>query len=118
MRFRCRVLVIAKSFICNVFFSAYPRTSHVVSGEGKRTLNLLKGLLQGCWLVTKVLVYTVQFVSAGPCCGSGIFYPGSGSDHFLIPDPNPNIFSSRILHEKWNENLTFFLLLMLSGAKP
>jgi len=29
------------------------RTSHVVSGEGKRTLNLLKGLLQGCWIVTK-----------------------------------------------------------------
>jgi len=29
------------------------RTSHVISGEGKRTLNLLKGLLQGCWLVTK-----------------------------------------------------------------
>merc|ERR1719318_1482858 len=28
-------------------------TSHVVSGEGKRTLNLLKGLLQGCWIVTK-----------------------------------------------------------------
>ena len=31
-----------------------PATSHVVSGEGKRTLNLLKGLLQGCWLVSKV----------------------------------------------------------------
>jgi len=30
-----------------------PNTSHVVSGEGKRTLNLLKGLLQGCWIVTK-----------------------------------------------------------------
>lgn len=28
-------------------------TSHVISGEGRRTLNLLKGLLQGCWLVTK-----------------------------------------------------------------
>jgi hypothetical protein len=27
----------------------------------------------------------------------------SGTDHFLIPDPN--IFSSRILHEKWNANL-------------
>jgi hypothetical protein len=26
----------------------------------------------------------------------------------LIPDPDPNIFSSRILHEKWNANLLFF----------
>jgi hypothetical protein len=25
-----------------------------------------------------------------------MFYPGSGSDHFLIPDPDPNIFSSLI----------------------
>jgi len=33
--------------------SVTPNTSHVVSGEGKRTLNLLKGLLQGCWIVTK-----------------------------------------------------------------
>ena len=36
-----------------------PATSHVVSGEGKRTLNLLKGLLQGCWLVSKVSRGTV-----------------------------------------------------------
>ena len=34
-------------------------TSHVVSGEGKRTLNLLKGLLQGCWIVTKVSLRTI-----------------------------------------------------------
>merc|ERR1712096_88279 len=33
--------------------SVSSNTSHVVSGEGKRTLNLLKGLLQGCWIVTK-----------------------------------------------------------------
>jgi len=33
--------------------SVNSRTSHVISGEGKRTLNLLKGLLSGCWLVTK-----------------------------------------------------------------
>ena len=31
-------------------------TSHVVSGEGKRTLNLLQGLLQGCWIVSKVII--------------------------------------------------------------
>ena len=31
------------------------RTSHVVSGEGKRTLNLLQCLLQGCWIVSKVI---------------------------------------------------------------
>jgi hypothetical protein len=48
-------------------------------------------------------------------CGSGMFYLGSGmfylgsgmfylgSDHFLIPDPN--IFSSRIAHEKLNAKL-------------
>merc|ERR1712062_461798 len=30
-----------------------PNTSHVVTGEGKRTLNLLKGLLQGCWIVSR-----------------------------------------------------------------
>ena len=29
-------------------------TSHVISGQGKRTLNLLKGLLQGCWIISKV----------------------------------------------------------------
>ena len=34
--------------------SVGPNTSHVVTGEGKRTLNLLKGLLQGCWIVSKV----------------------------------------------------------------
>ena len=32
-------------------------TTHVVSGEGKRTPNLLKGLMQGCWLVTKEWAY-------------------------------------------------------------
>ena len=36
--------------------SVTSNTSHVVSGEGKRTLNLLKGLLQGCWIVTKVIL--------------------------------------------------------------
>jgi hypothetical protein len=32
-----------------------------------------------------------------------MFYPGSESEHFL--DPDPNMFSSRILHDKWNANL-------------
>ena len=32
-----------------------PGTSHVVTGESKRTLSLLKGLLQGCWIVSKVM---------------------------------------------------------------
>jgi hypothetical protein len=26
----------------------------------------------------------------------GCFFPGSGSDHFLVPDPDPNILSSPI----------------------
>jgi hypothetical protein len=44
----------------------------------------------------------VKIQSPEQCCGSG-------SDHFLISDlvPDPNIFSSRILHEKWNANLLF-----------
>jgi len=33
-------------------------TTHVISGEGKRTLNLLKGLMQGCWLLTKEWAYS------------------------------------------------------------
>jgi hypothetical protein len=50
------------------------------------------------------------------CCGSGMYY--SGSDHFLIPDPN--IFSSRILDPAWKVECqlgtgTFYLVLMLSG---
>jgi hypothetical protein len=47
------------------------------------------------------------------CCGSGFFYPGS--DHFLIPDPDQNIFSSWILDPTWKVEckLSFFLLLML-----
>jgi hypothetical protein len=36
-----------------------------------------------------------------------MFFPGPGSDHFFIPDPDPNNFSSRILHEKWNAILLF-----------
>jgi hypothetical protein len=36
-----------------------------------------------------------------------------GSDHFLIPYPDPNIFYSRILHEKWNANLLFSCFLCI-----
>jgi hypothetical protein len=54
------------------------------------------------------------------CCGSGMFYPGSGSDHFLIPDPGsgfkhffiPDPRSYRCMES--GMQLTFFLL---SGAK-
>jgi hypothetical protein len=46
-----------------------------------------------------------ESVRSSQCCGSGMFYPGS--DFFLIPVPDPNIFSSCIPHEKWNANLLF-----------
>jgi hypothetical protein len=49
-----------------------------------------------------------------------MFYTGSGSDYFLILDPDPNIFSSRILHEKWNANLPFscFLCFQEQSLSP
>ena len=29
-------------------------TTHLVCGQNKRTVNLLKALLRGCWIITKV----------------------------------------------------------------
>jgi hypothetical protein len=29
----------------------------------------------------------IAFDTPSQCCGTGMFLPGSGSDHFLIPDP-------------------------------
>ena len=29
-------------------------TTHLVCGQTKRTINLLKALLRGCWILTKV----------------------------------------------------------------
>jgi hypothetical protein len=59
------------------------------------------------------------YLSTYQCCGCGMFYLGSGSDYFLIPDSNPNIFSSRIPDPTWKMEckLTFILFLILSGAK-
>jgi hypothetical protein len=48
-----------------------------------------------------------KWYSSGQCWAYRMFYPGSGSDHFLIPDSDPNIFSCRILHEKMYANLLF-----------
>jgi hypothetical protein len=36
------------------------------------------------------------------CMLASVVYPGC-----FIPDPDPTIFSSRILYEKWNANLLF-----------
>jgi hypothetical protein len=36
-----------------------------------------------------------------------MFYPGS--EHLLIPGPDPNMFSSRIIHEKSGMQAYFFL---------
>jgi hypothetical protein len=45
-------------------------------------------------------------------------HPGSGSIHFLIPDPS--LFSSRILHKKWKANLLFscFLCFQEQSLNP
>ena len=48
-----------------------PNTSHVVTGEGKRTLNLLKGLLQGCWIVSKVSLSPLSTLLTGHWLGLG-----------------------------------------------
>jgi hypothetical protein len=50
------------------------------------------------------------------CCGSGMFYPGSGSDHFLILDPDPNIFSSGS-YVKSGMQTNFFLASYAFGSK-
>jgi hypothetical protein len=67
--------------------------------------------------IRKIRMRIINTSVADPECF--IMDPGSRSDHFLIPDPDSNIFSSRIPYPKWKleYKLTFFLLLMLSGAK-
>jgi hypothetical protein len=35
-------------------------------------------------------------VFGNQCCGSGMFYSGSGSDHCSIPDPDPGVKKHRI----------------------
>ena len=30
-----------------------PTTTHVISGEERRTLNMLKAIIRGCWVVSK-----------------------------------------------------------------
>jgi hypothetical protein len=48
------------------------------------------------------------------CCGSGMFYPESGSNHFLILDPGygfKHLFippGFRILNKKWHTVQTYF----------
>jgi hypothetical protein len=39
-----------------------------------------------------------------------MFYIGAGSDHFLIPDPDPNIFHPASYINKWNANLPYLFL--------
>jgi hypothetical protein len=88
---------------------ADPPADHLVANwalEGALTL-----------LVVRTILYPANSLGIITWCGPGMFYPGSGSDHFLIPDADLNIFSSRIVHDKWNANLLFSWLLMLSGAK-
>jgi hypothetical protein len=67
---------------------------------GKLLLLILVYLCQSLHQATVIITGTWD-----QCCGSGMYYPGS--DHFLIPGPDPTIFSSRILQEKWNANLLF-----------
>jgi hypothetical protein len=65
----------------------------------------------------KSIPVPVQILRFDPVLRIRDVYLGFGSEHFLIPDPDPIIFSSQILHEKWNANLLFFLLLLVSGVK-
>jgi hypothetical protein len=37
----------------------------------------------------KALYSNAKIHGTGKCCGSGMFYPKSGSEHFYIPDPDP-----------------------------
>jgi hypothetical protein len=57
------------------------------------------------------VLFETVWLAVSDCCaqcyGSGMFYPGSRSDDFLIPEPT----------WKLECKLTFVLLLMLSGAK-
>ena len=34
-------------------FQVRPTTTHVISGEERRTLNMLKAIIRGCWVVSK-----------------------------------------------------------------
>jgi len=36
-----------------VAFQVRPATTHVISGEERRTLNMLKAIIRGCWIVSK-----------------------------------------------------------------
>jgi len=36
-----------------VAFQVRPTTTHVISGEERRTLNMLKAIIRGCWVVSK-----------------------------------------------------------------
>ena len=68
------------------------RTSHVISGEGKRTLNLLKGLLAGCWLVTKEWI--VSSLEAGHWVDE---------EPYEMVDFSPAVRTLRIERETWRE---------------
>jgi hypothetical protein len=52
--------------------------------------------------VIKRHLYVDRHILLNQCCGSGMFYPGSGSDHCSIPDPDPTIAPSRIRGVKKN----------------
>jgi hypothetical protein len=81
----------------------YRYSARIDSQHSKELYELFKSTTISSTTEYSVLLST-RIDTQHQCCWSRMFYPRSGSDHFLIPDPDQNIFSSRILHEKWNAN--------------
>lgn len=51
---------------CVISDNVRKSTTHVICGNARRTLNLLYGLIQGCWLVSKqwVMLFPSLFLSS------------------------------------------------------
>jgi hypothetical protein len=93
------------------------------SAEGQ----VLSQHYRNAWQVCTVCHYPAsmninwgQVLCHNQCCGSGMFYPGSGSDQFLILDPgsgSKNFFHPGSYMKSGMQTYRyFFLFLMLSGA--
>jgi hypothetical protein len=89
-------------------------------GQGKQTVQSVQlGVKGKCWSFyptrwkrarwTNCTKCTVRYGTV-QCCGSRMFY--YGSEHFLIPDRDPNIFSSGISERSYTKSggLSYFFL--------
>jgi hypothetical protein len=50
-----------------------------------------------------------RFVVSAQCCGSGMFYPGSRSDHWSIPDPDPGSRIRGVKKHRIPDPTSFFI---------